>query len=95
MNIVKMEAGSFAWEIAGILYELDKWEAYDFFHQQWVPAKELWMFRANPFPYPNGASFLDMVKGHAEHLPPETTVYVYESNECFGALKPNGRTTLA
>ncbi len=85
-KIVKMEAGTYAWMAAGIEHELDEWESYDFMEDKWVPAKKYSMFWANPYPYPNGASFEEVLREMAEKLPQEAIIFYYD-NESFGALR--------
>lgn len=78
-----------------LIDEPEKWEAYDFVTNEWVcgrPVEHLGQRGFQMFclvadwPYP--VSFLDSLRKHVAHLPDDTIVCYYESNESFGALRP-------
>lgn len=82
MKVVEMQPGEYAWGVAGIYYELEKWEAYNFLFNQWEPAANFTMYGQYPW-----RNFDEILKDIIASLPPEATVYVYKSNESFGALR--------
>jgi len=88
-KVVKMKPGMYVWQVAGVEHEAE-WEAYDFYLQQWGPAKHLHMACIWPYPYiVNGqeATFEEALQNTVARLPQEAIVYVYEDNESFGALR--------
>ena len=88
-KIVKMESGTFAWHEAGIegsgtvLEPLEKWQAYDWWLEDWVPAKDYMMWA-----FLKVGDFDNTLREIAEPFESDVTVYAYDSNECFGALRP-------
>ena len=88
-NIVRVEAGALICEAIGIFPEnADRWQAYDFFTGEWVRVEKSASFWPEPFPYPNGLTFMQMVLDHTQHLPAVAVVWVHGSNETFGAFRP-------
>jgi hypothetical protein len=87
-KIVKMGEGTWAWRAAGIpgagtdLEELAKWEAYDFFKNKWVPAKDFIMWGRREV-----GDFNNVLQEVADSFEETATVYAFDENEMFGVLR--------